>query len=65
MNNAITINPAILYIFSGVSWSKNLSGKIIDLNFRPLSKNALSDNNLETWDPKPPIDPSSIVITAS
>ena len=57
-------NPAVLYIFSGESWSKNLSGKIIDLNFKPLSKNALSDSNLVTWDPNPPIEPSSIVIIA-
>ena len=30
-----------------------------------MSKKPLSDINFVTWDPKPPIEPSSIVIIAS
>ena len=58
-------SPAILYIKSGLSWSINLSGKIIDLNFSPVSKRFFSDKNFATCEPNPPIDPSSIVIIDS
>ena len=37
--------PASLYIISGLLWSINLSGKIIDLNFKLLSNNFLSRKN--------------------
>ena len=58
-------SPANLYIDSGLSWSINLSGKIIDLNFNPLSKRFFSNKNFATCEPNPPIEPSSIVIIAS
>ena len=57
--------PAYLYINSGLSWSINVSGKIIDLNFKLLSKRFFSDKNWLTCEPKPPIEPSSIVKTTS
>ena len=57
--------PAYLYICSGLSWSINLSGNIIDLNFKLLSIKLLSNKYCETCDPKPPIEPSSIEMIVS
>ena len=34
---------------------RNSSGKVIDLNFKPLSNTPLSANKFLTWEPKPPI----------
>ena len=58
-------SPANLYISSGLSWSINLSGKIMDLNFNSLSKRFFSDKKFTICEPNPPIDPSSIVIIPS
>ena len=37
----------------------------MDLNFKPLSNIPFSANKFLTWEPKPPIEPSSIVIINS
>ena len=52
-------------MFSGVSWSIKKSGNAIDLNFKLESIKPFFDKKSITWEPKPPIDPSSIVIIAS
>ena len=61
----LAFKPATSYIFSGVSWSINTSGRIIDLNLSPLSKTPFSANKFATCEPNPPIEPSSIVIRTS
>ena len=53
-------NPAVSYILFGVSCSINLSGKFIDLNFKPLSNIPFSASKFLTCEPNPPIEPSSI-----
>ena len=42
-----------------------ISGSVKDLNFKLVSINPFFDKKSITCDPKPPIDPSSIVIIAS
>ena len=54
-----------MYIISGLSWSMNISGKIIDLNFKLSSIKFFSDKKWDRCDPNPPIEPSSIDIIAS
>ena len=43
----------------------NSSGRVMDLNFKPLSNIPFSANKFLTWEPNPPIEPSSIVIINS
>ena len=56
---------AAAYILAGLSWSMKVSGKTIERNLRPRSKTPSSARSWATWLPKPPIAPSSIVISAS
>ena len=42
-----------------------VSGRVMDLNLRLLSIKPFFVKKSTTWDPNPPIDPSSIVMIAS
>ena len=52
-------NPAFLYILSGLACSINLSGRTIDKNLDKPPNSWLSEIYFETWEPKPPMTPSS------
>ncbi len=58
-------SPALAYIAFGESWSMKMSGSTIERIFRALSSAPLSDSVWKTWAAKPPIAPSSIVISTS
>ena len=59
------LSPATSYMSRGPAWSMKMSGSTIERNLSPLSKTPSSARSCATWLPKPPIAPSSIVISAS
>jgi hypothetical protein len=59
------VNLASIYCSSGEACAKNRSGIYIGLTLSPLSRRPNSAKYVRTCEPKPPMDPSSIVIKTS
>src|SRR5215472_18619087 len=59
------LSPACSYCACGESWSRKTSGNTIVRILSPWSSNPFIARCCNTWLPKPPIAPSSTVITTS